>query len=316
MTILKHISISTRIADITLTSCCFNASGAQCTTADELNALLASNAGALVTKSCTMHPREGNPEPRYRDTAWGSINAMGLPNKGINYYLDYVAQQGAIATKPIFLSVAGLTLEENIAILQLLRRQSAISAVELNLSCPNLPNKPQVAYDMERTRLVLAQVAAIYDRPWGVKLPPYFDVVHFEQMAAILNDFPIQFVTCINSIGNGLVVDSQTESPLIKPKNGLGGIGGDYIKPTALANVYMFRQLLRDNIAVIGCGGIKSGEDAFEHILCGAHAVQIGTQLMKEGIYCFARIQAELQAIMAAKGYATLDDFRGKLKPL
>ena len=93
-------------------------------------------------------------------------------------------------------------------------------------------------------------------------------------------------------------------------------IGGDYIKPTALANVRIFSQLLRPSIAVIGCGGVKSGSDAFEHILCGATAVQIGTQLMKEGTDCFARIATELQQIMQQKGYTNINDFKGKLKTI
>ena len=86
--------------------------------------------------------------------------------------------------------------------------------------------------------------------------------------------------------------------PLIKPKNGFGGIGGDYIKPTALANVRKFYELLRDDIAIIWCGGVKSGAEALEHMVCGASAVQIGTQLMREGVACFDRIAQELKVLM------------------
>jgi dihydroorotate dehydrogenase (fumarate) len=103
---------------------------------------------------------------------------------------------------------------------------------------------------------------------------------------------------------------------VIKPKDGFGGIGGDYVKPTALANVRQFYTLLRKDIDVIGCGGVKNGQDAFEHILCGAKAVQIGTKLMQEGVDCFERISNELKALMQAKGYEKLEDFRGKLKSI
>lgn len=84
----------------------------------------------------------------------------------------------------------------------------------------------------------------------------------------------------MNSIGNGLYIED--ESVVIKPKNGFGGIGGDYIKPTALANVHAFYQRLKPEIQIIGTGGVKSGRDAFEHILCGASMVQVGTALQKK----------------------------------
>jgi dihydroorotate dehydrogenase (fumarate) len=135
-------------------------------------------------------------------------------------------------------------------------------------------------------------------------------------MAELLQQFPISFVTCINSLGNGLIIDTETERPVIRPKCGLGGIGGDVIRPFALSNVYQFRKALPDRIDVIGCGGISSGEWAFQHILVGATAVQIGSTYMREGTKCFKRIATDLQDIMIHKGYNTLDDFRGILKEM
>lgn len=101
---------------------------------------------------------------------------------------------------------------------------------------------------------------------------------------------------------------------IIKPKNGFGGIGGEYIKPAALANVHALYQRLNKEIAIIGTGGITSGRDIFEHILCGASIVQIGTQLQKEGVAVFDRLTKELQKIMITKGYHTINDFKGKLQ--
>jgi dihydroorotate dehydrogenase (fumarate) len=130
-------------------------------------------------------------------------------------------------------------------------------------------------------------------------------------MAEILNQYPIQFVTCINSIGNALYIDDETV--VIKPKGGFGGIGGAYVKPTALANVRMFYKLLRKDIFLIGCGGVETGRDVFEHILCGASMVQIGTQLMKENTGVFTRLITELKEVMNTKSYKILEDFKGKL---
>ncbi|MGQ2106218.1 dihydroorotate oxidase [Ornithobacterium rhinotracheale] len=308
------MDLSTHFAQHQFANCLMNASGAKCMERYELEALLQSPAGAMVTKSATPAPRAGNPSPRYVDLALGSINSMGLPNNGLDFYLDFCSKNQK--TKPIFLSIAGLSLEDNLAMLQRLETTEADFIVELNLSCPNIPGKPQTGYDFERTQEVLEKVFAFYTKPLGVKLPPYFDMVHFEQMAAILNQFPLHFVTCINSIGNGLFIDAESESVVIKPKEGFGGLGGAYVKPTALANVRKFYQLLKPEIAVIGCGGVESGKDVFEHILCGAAMVQVGTQLMKEDTPVFARLLQELQDIMQAKGYNSISEFKGNLKSL
>ena len=103
---------------------------------------------------------------------------------------------------------------------------------------------------------------------------------------------------------------------MIRPKNGFGGIGGEYIKPTALANVHAFYQRLNPEIQIVGTGGVLTGRDAFEHILCGASMVQVGTTLHKEGVGAFDRITAELKAIMEEKGYQSLEDFRGNYTTL
>ncbi|AFC26942.1 dihydroorotate oxidase [Saprospira grandis] len=305
--------LQTKIANIKLANCIYNASGPACSSLEELQALGQSAAGAILSKSATLAPRAGNPAPRYVDTPWGSINSMGLPNKGHAYYLA-AAKELASFQKPYIVSLSGMSLADNLKMIAEMQEEENIAAIELNLSCPNLPGKPQTAYDFEQTEKVLAAVFAQNNKPLGVKLPPYFDLLHFEQMAQILNQFPLSFVSCINSIGNGLVIDWEKEETLIRPKDGFGGLGGDYIKATALANVRQFYLLLRPEISVVAVGGIKSGQDAFEHILCGAKAVQIGTHLMKTGPSCFAQISAELTAIMQAKGYQSIEDFRGKLK--
>ncbi len=310
------LSLSTSIAGCSLTSCLYNASGPLCTFHEQLDALGNSSAGAILSKSATLEPRQGNPEPRYYETDWGSINSMGLPNQGYRYYLDFAERAQTIHHKPYIMSVSGMSFDDNVKIISALASHCGIDAVELNLSCPNLPGKPQTGYDFEQSRVLLERVFEHAKQPLGVKLPPYFDLPHFDMMAQVLNDFPLAFVTCVNSIGNGLVIDTASEAVVIKPKSGFGGIGGDFIKPTALANVRKFYTLLNSDIAIIGCGGVKSGVDAFEHILCGASAVQVGTQLMREGTSCFERIGNELQAIMRSKGYQTVNDFRGKLREL
>lgn len=310
--------LTTKFGEFTYDNPFMNASGVHCMTTTDLEELAASEAGSFVTKSATLAPREGNPEPRYVDLALGSINSMGLLNKGLDYYLNFALEkQEAIAPEaPFFFSVAGMSVEENIELLRKIEASNFRGITELNLSCPNVPGKPQVAYDFPLTEQILEQVFSFFTKPLGVKLPPYFDLAHFDQMAEILNKFPLTYINSINSIGNGLYIDPETEAVVIKPKEGFGGIGGEYVKPTALANVRAFATRLKPEINVIGTGGIRSGQDAFEHLLCGATMLQIGTELQKEGPAIFARLKKELTEIMTAKGYTSIDEFRGKLRSL
>ena len=293
-----------------------NASGVHCMTTTELVELEQSNAGAFITKSCTLNERAGNPEPRYFDVPLGSINSMGLPNRGFDYYLDYALNYEKQQTQPLFFSISGMSAAENLEMLTMIEKSDFQGITELNLSCPNVPGKPQLAYDFEATEDLLQQVFARFTKPLGIKLPPYFDLAHFDQMAEILNQFPLTYVNSINSIGNGLYIDTQKEAVVIKPKEGFGGLGGEYVKPTALANVRAFYTRLKPEIKIIGTGGIRNGQDAFEHLLCGATMLQIGTVLHKEGPKIFDRITKELEQIMTEKGYRTIDEFRGKLKTI
>ncbi|RLK64260.1 dihydroorotate oxidase [Atopobacter sp. AH10] len=295
-----------------------NASGVWCYDDEELDAMGSSASGAVVTKSATTNFREGNPEPRYQSLPLGSINSMGLPNKGLDFYLDYVIRQqessATNAQKFQFVSIAGTSPEEDILLLKKIQASDYKGFVELNLSCPNVPGKPQMAYDIDATRALLEEIFSFFDQPLGIKLPPFFDLVHFDLMADVLNDFPLAFVNCINSVGNGLIVDVHTERVVIHPKNGFGGIGGPYVLPTALANVRAYAERLKPSIRIIGTGGVESGEEVFLHLLCGADMVQVGTQLQKEGPAVFDRLLKELGQIMEEKGYKSIDEFRGKVR--
>ncbi len=309
------VSTTATIGAFTFENVLMNAAGVYCMTRDELTEVKDSKAGTFVTKTATLEARQGNPEPRYQNVPLGSINSMGLPNQGLAYYLTYLLElQESEPERTFFLSLVGMSPDETHEILRKVESSNFNGLVELNLSCPNVPGKPQIAYDFEMTEQILTEVFSYFTKPLGIKLPPYFDIVHFDQAAKIFNQFPLSFVNCVNSIGNGLYIDD--ESVVIKPKNGFGGIGGEYIKPTALANVHAFYQRLKPEIQIIGTGGVLTGRDVFEHILCGASMVQVGTQLHKEGVAVFERLTEELKAIMVEKGYTRLEDFRGQLRYL
>lgn len=254
---------------------------------------------AIVTKSCTYEPRQGNEYPNY----WGNddltINSIGLANPGKNYY----TQLGAFS-KPLYLSVAGLTEEDNVGMISDIAYLTSygaryIDAIELNLSCPNVQGKQQVGYDLDATQSLLEKLQSYggMDRiSIGVKLPPYLDRIQLENMAGLLAGYPIDFVTCINSLGNGLILDDNYE-PVIAPI--YGGIGGnEVVKAIGLSNCKQFRKLLPSRIEVIGCGGITTGRDVKEYLqYAGCSKVQIASAFMREGISCFERITKEYLAL-------------------
>ena len=304
--------ISTKIAGVKLETCVFNASGPADVTLRELEKIAKSKSSAVTMKSCTLLPREGNPEPRYADLEHGSINSMGLPNLGYKAYVEFSQRLKKGYKKPVVASISGMTLEDNVTIFKAFNK-SPVDFIEFNPGSPNTIGKPIVGYDARAMDKLLKAVSKVSKKPFGIKLPPYFDLVHFDEIAKVIKKYPAKFVTCINSIGNGLVIDADSEKPLIKPKGGLGGIGGKYIKYTALANVRRFYELFNGKIDVIGAGGVYSGVDAFEFILAGASAVQIGTAYLQKGPKIFKKVQTELKEIMKKKGYKTLKDFRGKL---
>ena len=276
----------TKIADVELDSYICNASSPLDSTLEELESIGNSKSSAIMMKSCTVEPREGNQEPRYMRIPLGSIQSMGLPNLGYKEYIKFAPQLKKYK-KPIIASVAGLSIKDYRKMVAAFQN-SDVDLIEVNLSCPNLEGKPQVAYDF----------------------------VHHKQMADLIEKYKISFITCINSVGNTLVIDPETETPVIKPKKGFGGLCGDYIKPIALANVRIFYELLGNKISIFGVGGIKTGTDAFEFLLAGADAVQIATIFEKEGPNCFARINYELEEILRRKGYNSIKDVKGKLKYL
>ena len=306
--------LSTTIAGVRFPSCVMNAAWALCVTRDELVALGKSRAGAIVTKSMTVEARQGNPEPRYFGFPGGSINSMGLPNLGYRAYAELIPELKTFG-KPVIASVAGLC-EDDFPTIAATINAAQPDLIEVNLSCPNIPGKPQIGYDPEASERLLLRVRRVITVPMGVKLPPYFDPAHYEVMANVIGRCGVDFLNMINSVGNGVVVDPERETVVIKPKGGFGGLGGRIIKPVALANVRAFYKLFQGKIPIIGTGGIVDGVDAFEHFLCGASAVQVGTVLVEEGLDVFSRLEAELAAILARKGYRSVAECRGKLNEL
>ena len=326
--------LSARIGAVRLGSCLGNASGCLCTSEAELDELRAAPAiGFVVSKSGTVEPRTGNPCPRLYFDERGSINSMGITNLGFRAYARYATAHTRQSTTsatghgpPVVQSVHPFSLDELRAMLTHIRDVAKAEGrkmmVEVNLSCPNLLGFSNQSVFYDDTLLAsfldtIAEAAGADGLELGLKLPAFYATADFDRVSAALlhRASGIRFVTCFNSVANGLLVDAEGETALIHPRDGLGGIGGSYCKPVGLANVLQFARRLQGRISVIGCGGVESGRDAFEYVLCGAEAVQVGTHLLRTGpATCFSAIAAELRDIMRRKGYTRLADFRGKLR--
>ncbi len=305
---------STKISDIEFPAYAVNASGPDCTTLEELEKIGSSDCAAIMMKSCTLEPRDGNPEPRYQRLEFGAIQAMGLPNLGYKEYIKFASELKKF-NKPIIASLSGMCMADNLQMVKEFQDSDA-DIIEVNFSCPNIVGKPQLGYDFEQTDAVLGKICEINDKVIGVKLPPYFDFSHFDTVAEIMLRHNVQFVSCINSLGNTMIIDPETESTIIRPKGGYGGLSGEYVKPVGLSNVRAFYERFEGKIQIFGVGGIVTGTDAFEYLLAGADAVQIATTFEKQGVECFTRIDNELKEILDRKGYKSIDDAKGKLKQL
>ena len=309
------MTTQTKIAGIEIDSYIFNASGIKDGTLEELEEIGKSKSSAIMLKSCTIEPRDGNEEPREVNLSLGYFQSEGLPNLGYKKYLSIIPKLKKYK-KPIIASVVGFSLEEY-RILVKAFQESDVDLIEVNLSCPNIVEEGlPIVYDFEKIEELLDKISDLGEKPIGLKLPPYLCHVLQEKMTDLITEYNIPFISSINSVGNTLIIDPEKETTLIKPQKGFGGLSGDYVKPIALGNVRRFYELLKDKTSIIGVGGVKTGQDAFEFLLAGADAVQVGTAFEKEGVNCFGRINKELEEILQQKDYNSIEEVKGKLKYL
>jgi len=291
-----------------------NAAGAKDVSLPDLRSLGESAAGAIVIKTATAKHRPGNDLPRWYTDDLGSVNSMGLPNLGYQRYAEAMPEL-KLFKKPVIASLSGIKKGDNEKMVEAYD-QTDVDMIEVNLSCPNLAGKGQLGYDFEASEKMLRSLRKLTKKPLGAKLPPYLDGFQFEKMGKVLKKAKVDFLATINSVGNTLIVDGERQRKVIAPNDGLGGLGGAYIKPIALSNVYQFNQLFETKMPIIGVGGVQDGVDALEHILAGATAVGIGTALVNEGIGIFERVGKELSDILERKQYKKPADARGQLDDL
>ncbi|BAG14226.1 dihydroorotate dehydrogenase [Candidatus Endomicrobiellum trichonymphae] len=225
--------------------------------------------GGVVTKTVTLEPRAGNLQPRIAEVASGILNSIGLQNIGVRAFIEEPLEKLNKIGVPVIVSVAGVAVGEYVEIVKILSSQNGVSAIELNLSCPNLKKKI-VCHDLPLMRDVIRGVKKVSRVPVIAKLSPL--VTDISELALTAQNAGADGVTLTNTYP-AMAVDIRTFKPKLSTVK--GGMSGACIKPMSVRCVYDAYQDIK--IPIIGCGGIMMGEDAVEFILAGATAVSVGS---------------------------------------
>ncbi len=226
--------------------------------------------GAIVTKSVTPKRRIGNPVPRVAETDAGMLNSIGIPSNGLLYYVDRIASQYAGLPVPLVASVSADTAEEFAAACEALS-VPGVAAIEANISCPNLEADGRAfAMSAQDTYRAVSQIKRHTRVPIWAKLTP--NVADIAEIARAAEDAGADALVVANTL-LGMAIDTGTRKP--KLGNVMGGLSGPAIRPVIVRMVFQCARAVR--VPVIGCGGIMDAEDAVEHLLAGATAVQVGT---------------------------------------
>jgi len=227
--------------------------------------------GGIVVKGVSLNPREGNPPPRIVETPCGMLNAIGLANIGLEAFLKEKLPWLRKLDTAVIVNIYGHSVEEYGAVAAGLRGAEGISALEVNISCPNVTEGGMgFGTDPDMSARVTARVVKEAGRPVIVKLSP--NVTDIRRIAAAVEDAGADALTLINTL-TGMTIDIERRVPI--PAHGFGGLSGPAIRPVA---VYMVRQVVKTvHIPVIGVGGIMTHRDALEFLIAGARAIQVGT---------------------------------------
>lgn len=264
--------------------------------------------GAIVVKATTLDERQGNKSPRLAETAAGMLNSIGLQNPGVERVmseeLPYLTQFNQL---PVIVNVAGTAIEDYVMVVQRLSDMDSITAIELNISCPNVKcGGIQFGTDPAMAQSMIRAIKEVARMPVIVKLSP--NVTDIVQMAVACEEAGADALSLINTL-IGMQIDIEHKRPLLA--NGVGGLSGPAVKPVAVRMVYEVSSAV--SIPVIGMGGIMTGVDAIEFLMAGASAVQVGTANFVDPYACI-RIIDELGAWCDAHGVRAVTELIGAAK--
>ena len=227
--------------------------------------------GAIITKSLSLKPRDGNPPPRIAETAAGMLNSIGLANIGVKKFIDEKIPKLKLLSCTILANIAASSVEEYCGVLDMLESIDIISGYEINVSCPNVKEGGlQFGTDPGKVAQITRQLRKRTNKPLVLKLTP--NVTRISEFALAAEAEGADAVSLINTL-IGMAIDIRTRRPKLSTVT--GGLSGPAVKPVALAKVYEVYKAVK--IPIIGIGGVTTWEDAIEFFLAGATAVQTGT---------------------------------------
>ncbi len=275
----------------------------------ELDSILDLNAlGGFVVKGLSREPIAGNKAPRVTETASGMLNSIGLQNVGVEAFVREKLPKLAKLDTAVFANVFGYAPEDYVEVLRVLEDAEGLAGYELNVSCPNTKHGGmQFGADPQLLGEVVGLARrAVSKRPLIVKLSP--NVTDIAQMAKAAEEAGADAVSLINTV-QAMAVDARTRKPKIGA--GMGGLSGPAVKPIALRMVYQAVKAV--SIPVLGMGGVATGEDVAEFLLCGATAVQVGTASFWDP-KSPQRIARELNRFLDGEGVRASADLVGRLE--
>jgi len=296
--------LSTSIAGLTLNNPVMLASGVLGYYAESMQRVVKGGAGAVVSKSVGIESRMGYANPTVVQAESGLINAIGLPNPGIDVYVDEIKFTKTLIHVPLIVSVFGYTAEEY-AVVAKKAVDAGADAVELNVSCPHVKQtgseigqNPALLYE------VVKAVRAVVQKPVIVKLSP--NVTDVVDLASSAVKAGADAITAVNTL-RAIAIDTETMRPILS--NIKGGLSGPAVKPVALRCVYDLHEKL--DVPIIGCGGISGWRDAVEFFLAGASAVQVGTAIAFEDPEVFQVINRGVEVYLRKKHFGSVKEFVG-----
>lgn len=300
---MSKLSLAVEISGLKLRNPLMNAAGVLGMSPPILKRVYDSGAGAVISKSIGPESRKGHPNPTLVRVDCGALNAMGLPNPGVEYFVDEIKELKKMDV-PIIASFFGGSTQEFADVAYQLSRAGA-DALELNASCPNVAEElGMLAADAANVEKVTSAVRDETKLPLFVKLSP--NVTNIKSIAVAAEWGGADAITAVNTL-KGMVIDINMRRPVLA--NITGGMSGPAVKPVALRCVWEVSQAV--NIPVIGCGGITTGKDAIEYILAGASALEVGTAVMTHGIGVYKEINDGITEYMTENGFSKIEDMVG-----
>ena len=300
---MSSLDFSTKIGSKRFSNPIFTASGCASSGQELSQFFPLTELGAVVTKSIMSKARTGRATPRMAETPSGMLNSIGLQGPGIDAFLENDIPWLVANSVKIIVSIAGETVDEYGVLARRLRAVPGISAVEVNISCPNVENRGQVfACHPDTATAVIESVRRNIggELPIVAKLSP--DVTNIVEIAQSVINAGVDGLALINTL-LGMVIDTNTMKP--KLAGNTGGLSGPAIRPVAVRAIYQVHQAF-PNTPIVGMGGVASGRDAFELVLAGASAVSIGTATFGNPT-AVLQIRDQLSALLLEKGF---NDFR------